>query len=232
MERVSEQYSAGAVNQLNSLFYSSFAGNYYETDLANLYTASSAVFAAMADLLKKQSCDGKLRIKQLSSGSAAINMWKSISKSLVKSFGEAEGYEVLLTDFVEPEIYEECEGVKIETGECNLLRDFEYLKEDERFDVMLATYGFDSVWFQEDGFYEKIEGTWYVVKYRLVVDGERYLVNDLRRGFSEKGVSVEEFQQIGIEEDREEITQWRCRGARTGSQRAPRRGCGTERRTG
>lgn len=208
---LSANYKKGAVNAVNKLFYSSVEGDVYDTGLAKIYIDSSAVFAAFGDFLIGRAESEKLRVKQLSAGTKALNMWKRIGKMLPEDLE----VDLEVTDFEKPvfgpgEMMDlRDKGVNVGADSYNFFDEFEELSEDERFDVMMVTYGFDSVWAENDGFYEKCDGRWMEVKYRVLVNGEKdvreLMQQSLEVGESEVKLCKEWFEGVEIDERRELI---------------------------
>jgi hypothetical protein len=118
---------------------------------------------------------------------------------------------VTLTDIVPPPLPDAAGSeVQYASEAYSLLDDFPDLPEAERFDAMVATYGFDSVWHPADMRLTRVGDKWYQSLYRVKVDDwnprKAELLDALRRGVELEGATPQEYEGIFIEEVMQEVT--------------------------
>ena len=183
-------YSNTAINKFNSYFYSSLDDVYKESGLADFFTKIEPIQTALAKKIEKLINKQEISIIELGTGKD-ISRWQIISGHAIKK------WVVKLTDFTDnslPMIDEvsQRKNFDFSTKKIDLLKPFITAREKNKVDVILATYVFDSIWFQKDLHLEKKNGKWYQAKYKLT-------------GSFTKKMSISDFQKIEIEKRLEEV---------------------------
>lgn len=161
------RFTATAINRLNQM---TFPADFNTIDLAGYFVGNDAVQRALAQTIESAASNGRIRVKELATGQRS--RWERI-------LGHARPdtrFDIELTDFstgVLPSDAElatiDVERASVSRREYSLLKQFEKLPQSERFDVLLTTYGFDSIWFAQDRRYVKINNAWYQSKFRVRV---------------------------------------------------------------
>ena len=164
-------FRADAVNELNAAYYNSSTAFSDDNGLATFFVGSDEVNAAFAKCIIALIPRDHIRIKELSTGSRS--RWASFAKAIEEEAGCLQ-LEVELTDHTIDTLpadsaLPESERLQFSKGIYSLFDDFEYLEPADRFDVLLSTYGFDTVWLPGDHHYCKHNGNWYQAVYRIGV---------------------------------------------------------------
>lgn len=151
-----ESYSNDALNKINSLFYSSIDEAFGSSGLADFFIKIEPIQIAIARKIEELIPKTIIRVKELGSGKD-LTRWEIISKQKSK-----RKWDVILSDFSEKSLpdlrkIKKSENFRFSTEKLDLLAPFKRLKTKDKVDVMLITYGFDSVWFPEDAHLEKIK---------------------------------------------------------------------------
>jgi len=152
------------LNYINNLFYSSCHQAFTFSRLANYLTndpsVQRALFFYISDLIPKK----HIKLKELFCGSRP-DRWQIITQLTTKSI-----WDVTLTDFSPnslPNLKQlpNNSNFKFTTGLYNIFSTPKKLDEEKRYDIILTTYGFDSVWLSEDHYYKKVLWKWYKAEY-------------------------------------------------------------------
>ena len=196
------------INNLNSLFYSKVDEVFKSSGLADFFTKIEPIQSALATKIEKLIPKKLIRVKELGSG-ADLTRWKIISKLRLKS-----KWQVILTDFSDKSIPNEKilsvrENFHIRSEKHDLLNPVPLLKEKDRYDAILATYVFDSIWFPQDAHYEKLGNDWYKTIYNLEVDKSypkrKLLLKALKNDSSNESMQIEQFQHIFIKKRQDKV---------------------------
>ncbi|MFV1917661.1 MAG: hypothetical protein ACC618_04250, partial [Patescibacteria group bacterium] len=170
-------YANDALNKINSLFYSSVDSAFKNTGLADFFVKIEPIQIALAKKIEELIPKTTIRIKELGSGKDTTR-WEIISKQKSprpvgpQARRGKRKWDVILSDFSAntlPDLsrIKRSENIRFSTEKLDLLVPFKRLTEKEKVDVILTTYGFDSVWFAEDAHLEKIKNVWYRAKYKI-----------------------------------------------------------------
>jgi len=184
-----------AINKYNSLFYTKVTDPFESGDVANFFTVIEPVQVALAKTIESLVNNKTIRVKELGVGTGIVR-WGIIPAQTTKK------WEVVLTDFdknVLPDIsrLSRFENFTFSTKVQNLIKPFTDLGDDKKYDVLLTTYGFDSIWFPQDCHYEKINGNWWKANYSLEVDP-----NILKK----KRLAIADFKDIIISKKLTEVS--------------------------
>lgn len=196
-----KSYSNTAINNLNTLFYSKVDNVWSDSGLADFFTKIEPIQTALAEKIEKLIPKNFIRVKELGSG-ADLTRWEIISKLKLKKI-----WQVTLTDFSDKSIpsvktLSESKNFHFRSEKYNLLNPTPRLVKKNRYDAILATYVFDSIWFPEDFHYEKIKNTWHKTTYKLDVSKSypkrNLLLKALENPSSIKSMQIDQFQYIYI----------------------------------
>lgn len=95
------------------------------------------------------------------------------------------------------------DGITFGYDAYDMRKPFETLDEQDKVDLMLVTYGFDSVWDESDAMYVKDHGEWHQIKYRVKVSptakNTDRLIEYLRNGYCAEGLSLDAFDDVIVE---------------------------------
>lgn len=166
-------FSTQCLNDYNIAYFSQANAFSEESDLAALFVSHRETNAALANYITGLFDSETIQIKELSTGSRS--RWKLFESLAPKN----KSFEITLTDFsteILPGGQELASSSKCTFSKevYNLNEDFKYIEPRQRYDVMLATYAFDSVWQNGDitYLYEPVTKEWYKLMYRLSVPEE------------------------------------------------------------
>ena len=196
-----EVFTNDAINKYNSLFYSCVNNAFKVGGVADFFTKIEPMQIALARSIRNLVSKKTIRVKELGSG-PDLTRWKIISETEPET-----KWEVVLTDFsknVLPDIksLKTSNNLSLKKEVFDVLKLLPKLKSEDKFDVFLTTYGFDSVWFPDDMHLEKQIGNWYQAKYKLAIDKKyhRYklLSNALQKGYSLQLIKLKDFKYISI----------------------------------
>lgn len=167
-DAVNPDFTADAANAINSLYYSSAAAFTQEAKLATLYAKNELVNRALGAALVANTFPGKLlRVKELGSG-AHTEHWNWLAASAVHH--GATGIDLTITDFTErPTPSSGSSDIRFSSELYSLFDDMPDLPADRRYDAIVTTYGFDSVWQPEDISLHYDDGKWYQNLYRTKI---------------------------------------------------------------
>ena len=183
-------YSNTAINKFNYHFYSRVDDVYKESGLADFFTKIEPIQIALAKKIEKLINKQEISIIELGTGKD-FSRWQIISRHANKK------WVVKLTDFTDnslpmiKEVYQR-RNIGFSAKKIDLLKPFITAREKDKVDAILATYVFDSIWFQKDLHLEKKNGRWYQAKYKLT-------------GIFTKKMSIPDFEKIKIEKRLEEV---------------------------
>lgn len=171
-------FAADALNDINTSYYLSDVAFEPEAGLATMYTENRPINLAIGRMLAsvgnsvgqagQRPGKRRPRVKELCAGNNNAH-WSLIAKSAVK--GGAEHLDITLSDFFAPKIHKKARTRRstLHAEACSLFDKPAALASGERFDAIISTYGFDSVWLQGDLHLSKIDGRWYQTLYRAKV---------------------------------------------------------------
>lgn len=212
---VNPRFTPDAINAINISYFESPIAFTPEAGLANAFNDSIVLNILMGAFLGDRV--GKpgefLRIKELAAG-ALPEHWQVAADAATISEGTisgAAGVELTLTDFFAPPIPGDLENdqLRVQSEAYSLLDDLPNLPPDQRFDVLMATYGFDSVWQPEDMRLTRIGGRWYQSLMRVKVDDwsprQQELITAMRAREPLPDATATDYEGIYVEEVMEEI---------------------------
>jgi hypothetical protein len=157
-----------SINKFNKLFYSKVENAFVKGVLADFFTKIEPVQYSLANLIVKSVKKNPIRVLEIGCGPDTAR-WKMINDIL-----NDKHLEVRLTDFssnVLPDIGKLNNAKhKYSASKLNLLRGLKKLPQSSKYDVIIATYVFDSIWFPEDAHYEKKSDNWYKADYRVIIN--------------------------------------------------------------
>lgn len=165
-------YTPDAVNAFNAAYYSTETVAFApESRLANLYVMNRPLNFAIGRMIAQNASRPLMaptRIKELSCGSY-LQQWRHRIAGLASE--GLQNMHVTFTDFVKLPVdaAPKISGVTCDTEAYSLFDDMPYLDESERYDAMMVTYGFDSVWLPEDMHVVRHEDKWYRTLYNVKV---------------------------------------------------------------
>lgn len=196
------------INNLNSLFYSKVDEVFKSTGLADFFIKIDPIQSALAAKIENLIPKNNIRVKELGSG-ADLTRWQIISKLKLE-----RKWQVILTDFTGKSIpdvkaLDVSENFHIRSEKYDLLNPTPLLKEKDRYDAILATYVFDSIWFPQDAHYEKLGNDWQKSTYNIEVNESypkrKLLLKALLNGSSMKSMKIEQFQYIFIKKRQDSV---------------------------
>lgn len=211
---VDPQFSTNALNAINALYYSS-ATDFERIGVPFPFDRETNISKAIVLFLQKNIRRNRIRLQEICSGNRTSRLY-----SMRKSLNHGRALEVTLTDFTKKSLPEPKDLDELSTAdfnlkaeELNLFNPSASLSEDDRYDAVLATYAFDSVWLPQDIRYEKYGNQWYRVKYRIKVgdiDPDRNeftktdIIESLRKGSTDSDTRGY-YRRVAIERAVEEI---------------------------
>ncbi|HSW65733.1 MAG TPA: hypothetical protein VLI54_01175 [Bacillota bacterium] len=167
---VEPDFSTDAINALVASYYASPVAFNKEAFLANMYTCNISLNYALGGLIADRCRPrDRLKIKELSSG-VKTDHWLFMAEGM--RHAGVKDMDITITDFVRPPLsnaYEDHPDIHVRTAAYNLFDDFPVLPQNERIDVIFASYAFDSVWQPEDIRLTRVGDNWYQSFYRLKV---------------------------------------------------------------
>jgi|GEM_PF-2178520 len=207
---VDSDFKTDAMNAINASYFASEIAFDASANLATMFVANKPLNVAIGSLIARNTIDSSpVRIKEISSGSNTGH-WQQIVQAITEADNQKQ-VELTLTDFVTPTIAPELAmsdlAVKAET--YSLFDDLPELPSDARFDAILATYGFDSVWQPEDVKLSLIHDQWYRTAYRVKVADwalrRDELVRAMRQGKPLPQATAKDYDGIVVETAMEPI---------------------------
>jgi len=202
---VTENFSSKTLNNLNSLYFSSCSDAFSKSSgLATFYVSRYQVQYAMMRKILDHVKKPVVKIHEICSGTV-LSRWQFMEKYLPSG----KKFDVTLSDIAENLVTDQqiakmnLNKIKLSYEAYDLRNDFSEKPDNQKYDVLFTTYGFDSVWHEDDRVYEKIGGKWYLITFRLRVDPstrhfDRVLAA-LRNGISSDPISLDDFHHVGIE---------------------------------
>ncbi|HEX8762435.1 MAG TPA: hypothetical protein VF733_01625 [Candidatus Saccharimonadales bacterium] len=198
------EFRPDALNAINASYFSSPIAFTEEADLANMYAKNKTINQVFGVLMAGAAQDGWMRVKELCSG-ANIDHWEDIAEGADMRGVHAMG--VTLTDFVMPQPVRPPANLMYTAEKYSLFDSFETLPPDTRYDALIATYGFDSVWLPEDIFLTRDQNKWYQTLFRVKVADwhprQAELLEAMRQGRALANASVSDYEGIAVEELRQ-----------------------------
>ena len=204
-DAVNPAFTADAINAINASYYQSRVAFDRDTGPATLYTDIRPMNAALGVALVANSQTGgkTLRVKELCSGRYPGHWWDIADTALQRG---ATSLDVTLSDLITAPIdtNDQVEILNMHAERYSLLDDMPNLPTEDRYDAIITTYGFDSVWQPEDSSFERKEdGQWYQNFYRVKVaqwnERDNELLQALRRGEPLANASPKDYDGIAIE---------------------------------
>jgi hypothetical protein len=205
---VEGNFTSNALNVVNASYFASPIAFTPEAGLASAFVTNRPLNRMVGEAIIHAVDKPVILIKELSSGSHR-GQWDIRSQA----GGGRKFMDVIITDFVEPLIednsFSRSPNLFLTSGKQNLFDEFERLDPARRFDVLLSTYGFDSVWLPEDLQLVRIGDVWYQYKYRVKVDEwhprRTELQNAIRVGRPLENARVEDYKGIFVEHAVEQV---------------------------
>lgn len=173
-------FSRDALNRYNALFYSLAESFNPGTGPAPLFDRLRPFHSALVAWAYAAADRGNtIRIKDLCSGKR-IGMWHGFAHLFSTQrdpFNDTLRHNrmrarVTLSDFTLDALPDELpkgKRVSFEQQAHNLLGDWPYIEPEDRYNLMVSTYGFDGIWGAEDICYQKVGERWFIAEHRLVV---------------------------------------------------------------
>ncbi|MDQ3099411.1 MAG: hypothetical protein M3Q44_06720 [bacterium] len=202
---VERDFSATALNAINSLYYSSCDHAFdKKSDLATLYVKNRMVQYSMLHEILHLIKAKEMTIKEICCG-GVYTRWQHFDKYLPRN----RKIHAILSDFT-MDIHPKdkinslnLDGITFGFDAYDMRKPFAKLDESDKVDLMLVTYGFDSVWNEGDAMYVKEGGEWHQIKYRVRVsptakDPEK-LIGYLRQGYCAEGLPLDDFDDVVVE---------------------------------
>lgn len=168
-DAVNPTFTTDAMNAINASYYASEIAFGESAKLATMFVENAPLNTAMGALIADNTTGETLRIKEISSGNNTGH-WQKVMER-IRGADDQKSVEITLTDFVEPTIAPELSnsGAMVNAEVYSLFDDMPVLPKENRFDTLISTYSFDSIWQPEDMRLEKIDNQWYQAKYRVKV---------------------------------------------------------------
>ncbi len=213
-DAVNPEFTSDVFNAINALYYSS-ATDSERIGVPFPFDREANISKAIVLFLQHAIHRSRIAIQEICSGNRTSRLY-----SMRRALNGNRGLDITLTDFTTESLPDEDklngltgENFQVKTQKLNLLESSTSLPENERYDSIIATYAFDSVWLPQDVRYEKFGDQWYKVKYRIKVgdiDPDRNeftkadVIESLKKGNSEKGTHGY-YRRIAIERAVEKI---------------------------
>ncbi len=159
-------FSADALNDLNRVFYGRNSDEF-----TSVMVGSIPLQKALAGFIEAEFEGKTIRVKELAAGANVYKRWQEVDRNLPAG----KQVEVVATDF-STNTLPNPEQLQFEAGQVSMTAEVYDLSESmqpvdsqDRFDVMLASFAFDSVWQSGDITLVKFNDKWYQELYRLRV---------------------------------------------------------------
>lgn len=205
-DAVRPEFSSDAINAINTSYYASGIAFDPSARLATMFATNQPINIALGSLMTRSmgGHKGRLRIKELAS-STKTSHWTHIAQGL-QSNG-VKHMELTLTDFImqSPSLGAGLANqfTDVSTETYSLLDDMPMLPEEDRYNILITTYGFDSVWQAEDLCLTRVNDQWYKNVYRVKVADwaprKRELLEALRQGKALPDAAVSNYDCIAVE---------------------------------
>jgi len=200
---VRPDFSFGAINDINQTYFQSPVAFDPSAGLARMFTHNLAVNAAIGALVGEHLAEkDEARIKELCCGPNTSH-WRLRSET-VRAFNI--GRVALTVCDLEPPALPDPPIAKasVRAERYSLFDDLPELPPGERYDAMVTTYGFDSVWQPEDMRVWRCGDQWFRAAYRIkVADWHprgQELLHALRTGRALPGATATDYEGIFVEE--------------------------------
>jgi len=173
-DAVRSTFAADALNDVNASYYRSDIAFDEQAGLATLYAKNRPLNVAIGRLLveagRRSESGGTapLRVKELCAGNNTAH-WRDITKGAVS--GGAAHLDITLSDFFTPVIQKKARTRHntIRAESYSLFDAPPNLPADQRFDAIITSYGFDSVWLPGDVHVVHTQEQWHQKLYRVKV---------------------------------------------------------------
>ncbi len=153
-------------NKQNNKYYSSnTSGAFTENGVADILVSNVPLQKAILSFIEQKTEAQKIKLFEIASGKR-LNRWEIIHQELASQTHKA--WDVTLSDFTSVALPSQnllakldCSFLKIKNAPTPVdiskeLPKPEWLDSESKFNAVLTSYGFDSVWAKEDARYEKI----------------------------------------------------------------------------
>jgi hypothetical protein len=206
---VETEFTATALNSINSLYYSSCSHAFdKKSSLATFFVKNRMAQYVLLQTILARVSSKAISIKEICCG-AVYSRWQHFEKFLPNDRKIQAILADLSADIIPQERIDRLNLRNIDFAyEAYDLREG-FTKRDQKLDVILVTYGFDSVWLEDDAMYVKRNGEWYQIKYRVKVlpnaEAAKKLVELLRQGYSDEPLALEAFDSVVIETIAEKV---------------------------
>lgn len=167
-DAVDPRFSTDAMNAINTSYYTSAVAFDPTSRLATMFVRNRPINEAFGALIARAAGTSTVRVKEIASGNNTEH-WKYVMQGLAANGVTA--VELTLTDFFVPAIAPSLvsEQLHVHAERYSLLDELPSLPQQARFDAILATYGFDSIWSPEDLALTRMGSQWYKTMYRVKV---------------------------------------------------------------
>jgi len=204
-DAIEAAFSSTGLNAINSLYYGYCAEAFTKHgDIADIYVRNRMVQYTVLQLILERVAATAIRIKEFCCGGKYVR-WQKFAEYLPSN----RSMEVTLSD-ITSDIIPLAEirsrnllRMKFNSQSYDLRNPFPTLSEDEKFDTLLVTYGFDSVWLPHDVIYVKQNDKWSQILYRVKVlpdtPNKEHLLHLLRKEEADVSVNLSLFKNVVIE---------------------------------
>lgn len=206
-DAVNPHFSADAGNRVNALYYSIPQAFSTEGGLAAMFATNRIINASIGSYINEKISKETLKIYEICSGGRA-DKWQSILSQLQHK----KEISLVLSDYVPPllPVLNSSQNVRsLQAAQYSLLDEMPKVAEQEKVDVMLVTYGFDSVWMKQDARFLKEKGKWYRELNRVKIldshPNKIRMLEALRSGVGWGEISLQDFGSILFESAMEEV---------------------------
>lgn len=204
-DAVEPTFSPTALNAINSLYYGYCSDAFTKHgDIADIYVRNRMVQYIILQLLLEKVSSPHIRIQEFCCGSKYVR-WQKFAEFLPPN----RYLDVTLSDITADIIplkeirSRHLPRMTFEAQSYDLRNPFPALPKDERFNALLVTYGFDSVWLPQDVMYVKQNGQWSQILYRVKVlpetPNKEHVLHLLRKEEADVSVPLSLFKNVVIE---------------------------------
>lgn len=207
-DAVDANFSSGAINAINASYYGSEVAFMKEAGLATMFVENRPLNLALGALLAGNTGKEDLRVKELCSG-GKTGHWSHIAEGAANA--GTTSMQVVLSDFVRPPVDTDAlsSSLSVSAEEYSLFEAMQPLPSDQRFDAIIATYGFDSIWQPEDISITRVGNNWYQDLYRVKVADwnprREELLEAMRLGQPLPNAAPHDYDGIYVEEAHEPV---------------------------
>lgn len=186
------------LNTINYLFYSHCPAAFDNSGPANFFVRIAPIQIALKNKIEATIKRDTIYLKELASG-ASFDRWQTIQELPTN-----KKWEIMLTDFSQnslPVVKSlKSDSYSFKTKIENLNSPLQDIKQGKKYDVVLTTYGFDSVWLPEDVHYEKKKGDWFKSKYFLQVKNIRLRdkIDGVLKGSRSSAFEISELSSLKV----------------------------------